>query len=95
MVSLKRTGGKGTGNTPHAQQDICGISPVICSPAGVASIICFLNRLVNPNEGHIAVTQFVRGNQDFTQTSCLFLYNMSQCHYHCYMIYIGVVTYVT
>ena len=32
---------KGTGNTTHTQLDMHGISPVICSQAGVASIYLF------------------------------------------------------
>ena len=40
MVLLKRTVGSEQG-TPQAQWDMHGISPVICSPAGVASIYLF------------------------------------------------------
>ena len=35
MVSLKRTEGEGTGNT--LKLDMYGVSPVICSPTGVAT----------------------------------------------------------
>ena len=42
MVASKRTGGEGTG-TSHSQLDMCGLLPVICSLAGVASIYLFPN----------------------------------------------------
>ena len=65
MVLLKRTVGSEQG-TPQAQWDMHGISPVICSPAGVASIYLFpeqffLNRSIKM-KGQIAVVQSMLGN---------------------------------
>ena len=49
----------------HAQQDMCGISPVICSIEGVASIYFFPNQimiflnwsLAIKMKGHVAVME--------------------------------------
>ena len=42
FIKDERRGGKlGEQGTPHAQLDVCGITPMICSLAGVASIHLF------------------------------------------------------
>ena len=69
-----------TARTQKDMADMPGISPVICRQAGVASIYLFpkhisLNWSIKM-KGRIPDTQFMRWNQSYKQTFCLYLYNM-------------------